>query len=151
MNIFILEDNAERCAVMRDCLADRFWQYPLHFFNDASAMIAVLKSKLPDSLLIALDHDLELLDDAGRCIDSGSGRDVADFLAQQSPVCPIVIHTSNAPAALGMELVLQDSGWVTHRVSPYDDTRWISEAWFPAVRNAIVDSALSRPRVSSAK
>ena len=53
-------------------------------------------------------------------------------------VCPVVIHTSNSQAALGMELVLKDAGWKTRRVVPFADTDWIQTDWFPAIRRAIV-------------
>jgi CheY-like chemotaxis protein len=147
MKIVILEDNAERRAVMADCLADRFHQYEARFFADAAEMIAFLETNLTDTIVLSLDHDLELQPTAaGRCLDPGTGRDVADFLARQQPVCPVIIATTNGAAALGMEAVLRDARWQTHRVLPMDDTEWIPREWFRAVRRAIVGSAtVERP------
>src|SRR2546423_12419540 len=123
---------------MRACLADRFYQYPAHFFDDAGEMIRFLDEHLADTLVISLDHDLDLKPGAdGRCIDPGTGREVADYLAAKEPVCPVIIHTTNAPAAAGMELVLHDAGWQTRRVVPFGDMEWIETHWFPAVRRAI--------------
>src|SRR5262245_54736246 len=60
MFIAILEDNEERQAVMHDCLKDRFHQFEIRFFDAADEMIKFLDRHLPNSILISLDHDLEL-------------------------------------------------------------------------------------------
>src|SRR5262245_8295076 len=111
MKIVILEDNDERQAAMRACLKDRFFMYEVRFFKAPAPMIEFLGQHLPDTLAISLDHDLELVPDAhGRHVDPGTGRDVADYLARQTPVCPVVIATTNAAAAVGMEAVLREAG-----------------------------------------
>ncbi len=139
MKIAVLEDNAERTAEMRRCLSDRFYQYDLRFFDDAAEMKDFLDKNLPETLLICLDHDLELKQlPSGEVIDPGTGRDIADFLVNRPPVCPVVIHTTNTAAADGMESVLKDSHWRTFRVSPLNDLEWIPTEWFRTVRRAIV-------------
>jgi CheY-like chemotaxis protein len=139
LKIAILEDNADRQQVMRACLSDRFYMYEACFFDDARDMIRFLDAHLPECLAIALDHDLELKPGSNnRCVDTGTGREVADYLARSRPICPVIIHTSNSDAAIGMELVLTDAGWKTRRVLPFDDTAWIIDDWFPAMRRAIV-------------
>ena len=90
--IVILEDNADRQAVMRRCLADRFDTFKAHFFDDAADMVRFLETNLAETLVIALDNDLDLKPGPdGRCIDPGSGCQVAEFLAARPPVCPVVI------------------------------------------------------------
>ncbi len=139
MKIVILEDNIDRQSAMRACLADRFYTLEAHFFDDSGEMVRFLDEHLANTLVISLDHDLELKSGPeGRMIDPGSGRDVADFLAARDPVCPVVIATTNAPAAEGMKLVLRDAGWKTRCVVPFDDMHWIETDWFPAIRQAIV-------------
>src|SRR5262245_11343622 len=139
MKIAILEDNEERQAVMRACLADRFYQYDSRIFDDSAEMIRFLAVHLVDTLAISLDHDLELKPGPkGRCIDPGTGREVADFLAGREPVCPVIIHTTNSQAAAGMVMVLREARWKTRRVLPFDDLSWIEADWFPAIRRAIV-------------
>ncbi len=139
MKIVILEDNSDRQAAMRACLADRFSQYDAHFFDNPAEMIAFLSEHLSDTVAISLDHDLDLIPGPdGRCIDPGTGREVADFLAQNKPTCPVILHTTNSVAAVGMETVLRDAGWKTRRVVPFDDMRWIETDWFFAIRRAIV-------------
>jgi CheY-like chemotaxis protein len=137
--ILILEDNAERRAAMERCLHDRFYQFDTVFFDSAAEMVEYCDANLNQAILIGLDHDLELRPGPdGRCQDMGTGRDVANYLAEKKPTCPIVIHTSNGAAAIGMEGVLQDAHWTTHRVLPMDDLEWIPTQWFRTIRRAMV-------------
>lgn len=142
MKIVILEDNEERQALMRDCLSDRFHQYEAVFFKNAAATIEYLKQHLRNTILISLDHDLELMPGPhGQLLDQGTGREVADYLTGQPPGCPIVIHSTNSAAAIGMRTILQEAGWTVHRVVPFNDLEWIAAEWFPTVRRAIVGTA----------
>jgi CheY-like chemotaxis protein len=146
MNIVILEDNEERRAAMAECLRERFPQYRVSFFATAPDAIEFLSTRLDQTILISLDHDLDMIAGSdGRVIDPGTGRDVANFLATQRAVCPVVIHTTNAPAAIGMQQCLCDAGWEPHCLAPYGHLTWIDEAWFPLIRRAIVDMALTEP------
>ena len=139
MAILILEDNADRRHAMRDAIADRFAQYPTYFFATAGEFIDYLRRTDKMPLAISLDHDLDLIPIAeGRLIDPGSGRDVADYLATMKPICPIVIHSSNAIAVTGMTMALEESGWDVHRVLPDADTAWVGTRWLREMRNAIV-------------
>src|SRR5438132_5373899 len=105
MKIAILEDNIDRQEVMRAYLTDRFYMYDICIFDDASEMITFLHEHLTDTLVISLDHDLELKPGPkGRCLDPGTGREVADYLATKEPACPVNIHTTNSQAAAGMEM-----------------------------------------------
>lgn len=117
-------------------------------FDDARDMIRFLTVHLAETVVIALDHDLVLKPGPdGRSIDTGTGREVADFLAAREPVCPVIIHTSNADAAVGMTMALKDAGWKTRRVLPFDDTEWIMADWWPALRRAIDRAALQDSRL----
>ena len=150
LKILILEDNGDRQRVMRDCLEDRFAQYSICFFATAVEMLWYLQSHLEESLMISLDHDLELVPGAdNRVFEPGTGRDIADYLASQPAVCPVVIHSTNSRAADGMEQILRDAGWQTSRVTPYGDLEWIPEVWFRTIRDAIV-AAIGTP-VSAAR
>jgi hypothetical protein len=137
--IVILEDNAARRGAMQRCLQDRFYQFDAVFFDAAGPMQDYCARHLDETILIGLDHDLEMQPAShGRCLDMGTGREVAEFLATRKPTCPVVIHSSNAPAVLGMETVLQGAHWETHVVLPLDDLDWIPTLWFRTVRRAIV-------------
>jgi CheY-like chemotaxis protein len=139
MKIVILEDNPERVRAMRECLTDRFSRFECRFFDEAAAVKDYLEAHLADTIVICLDHDLELKQSpSGETMDPGTGREVADYLAGKSPVCPVVIHTTNTSAALGMEMALRDAHWKTFRVIPFDDLAWVPTEWFRTVRKAIV-------------
>jgi hypothetical protein len=139
MKIVILEDNADRQAVMQACLADRFYTFDAHFFDNAPDATRFLADHLAETLVISLDNELELKPGPdGRWIDPGEGRQVAEFLAGREPVCPVIIATTNSTAAVAMEDVLRGAGWKTRRVVPFDDTRWIETDWFSALRRAVV-------------
>lgn len=141
MKILILEDNDERQHAMRECLQDRFGQYELRFFKSATEMIDAIKNHLNETLVISLDHDLEMIsEENGKLVDPGDGRDVSDYLSRQVPLCPVVIHSTNSSAVVDMEMVLQESDWTVSTVAPYGDLEWIEESWFPAMRHAIVRS-----------
>ena len=141
LQIVILEDNLDRRLVMLECLQDRFSQYDVRFFVTAGELIAHLRTHLDQVLVIALDHDLDLIPiDPRRNIDPGSGRDVADFLATVPPVCPVLIHSTNVPAAFGMKTALEEADWICERVIPGPGEDWIRDDWFPQLRNAIVSS-----------
>lgn len=150
MKILILEDNQDRRSAMQACLRDRFHQYETVFFENAKEMEAFLETNLSTALIISLDHDLELLaEHNGTILDPGTGRDVADFLATQPPSCPIIIHTTNSAAGDGMEFMLREAHWETHRVHPWGDLEWIQAQWLRTLRNAVVGSA--RPRKQAKK
>ena len=136
--IVILEDNADRRLEMERCLKDRFYQFDLFFFDNSQEMTHFLDTHLQDTLVICLDHDLELKAGPEHMVDPGTGRQVADYLASKAPVCPVIIHTTNSPAGQGMEAVLHEAHWKTQRISPFGDLEWISSRWFPVVRRAIV-------------
>jgi len=149
MTIAILEDNEDRIRVMSDCLADKFPFFQRRFFRSAPEASAWLERNLTTVICLALDHDLEPVPGSAPEYDPGTGRDVADFLAQRQPQCPVIVHSTNVPAAMGMELVLTDAGWSITRVTPYNDVEWIAASWLPAVREAIVQSAAVAHSASS--
>jgi hypothetical protein len=121
---------------MRSCLQQLFPSYEVNVFDGASEMIRWLKSHLRETILICLDHDLganRIID--GNLQDPGTGRDVADYLSEENPCCSVLIHSSNAMAAPGMMMVLEDAGCTCSRLSPYNDLEWVQEAWIPELKN----------------
>ena len=70
----------------------------------------------------------------GQRFEPGIGREVADFLAQHAPVCPVIIHSSNGPAAQGMQFCLERAGWSVTRVYPLDDLAWVERGWRPELQ-----------------
>lgn len=136
--IILLEDEQDRVDVMLHLIRPAYPQFTVKVFDRSREMIDYLKDHLASSVFISLDHDLPLYrDDEGELHDHGSGREVADYLANQNPVCPVAIHSTNIPAATSMQFVLNESGWSTFRLTPYGDLIWIEEYWWPIVKDAI--------------
>ena len=133
--IAILEDNSDRVGAMRRCVAEQMPAHELVTFDNADEMIVWLEDHLPQVVLISLDHDLPLvqLRDGAR-VDAGTGRIVADWIAERTPCCPVLVHTSNEYFAPGMMRVLRDAGWTHRRVYPHDDCAWVATAWIATVK-----------------
>lgn len=138
LKIAILEDNLDRQEAMKGWLNARLHSYEHLFFDEAAPMNAWLETNLAETLLVSLDHDLDLKPTGdGRWRDTGTGREVADWLAAHAPVCPVIIHSTNVPAADGMASVLSAAGWQVASVRPYGDLAWVGEAWWPLVREQL--------------
>jgi hypothetical protein len=119
-------------------LQSQLGSFELSLFDNAPEMISWLERHLDKTKLICLDHDLG----PNRCrdgsqFDPGTGRDVADFLASQNPICPVIIHTTNNLAAPGMQLALEDAGWSVSHVLPFGDLEWIPAEWIGEVERAV--------------
>ncbi len=147
MKILILDDESGRRTAMQNCLQERFYQYETVFFDNAKEMVRFLEANHGSALIISLDHDLgPTARSNGDASDPGTGRDVANYLSEHSPCCPIIVATTNSAAGDGMEYLLREAHWEVHRVYPWGDLEWISSRWFRTLRNAIVGSARPRNR-----
>ena len=102
----------------------------MRIWRDAPTMIVECASSLDDARLISLDHDL--LAQAGADRDPGNGLEVAEYLASYIPLCPVIIHTSNADRAWSMHNEFRFAGWTVDRVEPLGDD-WIPRFWLPKV------------------
>jgi len=128
--LLMLEDDAERMVRFRAVLAKR--DAELVVWRDAHRMIAEVASYLPGAGLISLDHDLEPESDT----DPGDGLDVAKYLANLSPVCPVIVHTSNGVRGDSMVGELELAKWKHHRVMPLGDD-WIEIDWYLIARRVL--------------
>ena len=135
--IAILEDNAERWQAMQACLADRYSDCEVVWRRSAPEMIAWFLENFDRTIAVSLDHDLEPLE--GGPDDPGTGRDVSNWLCKQPPSGPILIHSTNVPAAQAMESDLAETGWRVDHITPYEDLLWVREAWLPMFCRMIRD------------
>ena len=124
--LLILEDNNERIAAFQKTVAALGDGIELKVWRDAPAMIAESESFFPTTVLISLDHDLNPM--PGAKVDPGTGMDVARFLGDFMPVCPLLIHSSNTDRAYSMQNELRFAGWMVDRVGPLG-TDWIETSW----------------------
>jgi hypothetical protein len=98
----------------------------LVIWRSATRMVREIEPFLPSARLISLDHDLEPQE--GELEDLGDGIEVARFLAERPPVCPVIIHSSNGTRAQWMIGELELGGWNYRRVAPIGDD-WIEAYW----------------------
>jgi hypothetical protein len=137
MLLVVLDDDPRRAAAMREAVVT-IPGLTLLLFDNAPDLLEWLPGNLPRANTLALDHDLgpsRLRD--GERFEPGIGRDVADYLATQPPTCPVIVHSTNGPAAYGMQFCLETAGWTVTRVHPFDDLAWVERDWLPEIERAL--------------
>jgi len=132
--ILLLEDNEERVLGFKAVIASLGHDYELKIWRDAPTMISECEEFFPGASLITLDHDLNPAPEAKD--DPGCGLDVACFLGDFLPVCPVLIHSSNTDRAYSMLNELRFAGWPVDHIGPIG-SNWISSLWLPFARKLI--------------
>ena len=126
--ILILEDDSERIVRFRKALGNG-WTF--YIWNNAYKMVEELEELLPTADIISLDHDL--IFDIEDGVDPGDGVHVAKWLEEQTPVCPVIIHSSNEERVQWMMGSLDLGGWTYRNVLPFGDD-WIESFWAECVK-----------------
>jgi len=140
--VVMLEDEIDRLrrfdAILRTCRSVEFrhWRIADDFIREYASLV-----RPPD--LICLDHDL-FPENEGEP-DPGDGRDVAKFLAKQTPCCHVIIHSSNAHAADSMLYTLLEAGWDAERIAPWGDD-WIESYWWPTAKRWVTTERMRGPK-----
>ena len=134
--ILILEDNDERITAFERTVAGLGNDFALKIWRDAHSMIRECEEYFPITALISLDHDLN--PQPGVTTDPGTGLDVAKFLAECRPVCPVIIHSTNADRAHSMHNELRFADWVAERVGPIGEN-WVEALWLPKAREFLAN------------
>jgi ADP-ribosylglycohydrolase len=124
--ILILEDNDERIAGFKTAVAELGAGFDLKIWRDAPSMIAECEDCFDSAALISLDHDLNPI--PGGTTDPGTGLDVTKFLSECRPVCPVIIHSTNADRAHSMHNELRFADWISERIGPIGND-WIETLW----------------------
>lgn len=133
--ILVLDDDSERLAGFRAAHARLGGEHELRTWSSAPRMIADLERWLSGARLVSLDHDLYKTDENDA--DLGTGRMVADFLAQRPPACPAIVHSTNTDAAWGMHNVLSRARWQVEIVHHLNEPSWIEDRWLPVARRLL--------------
>jgi ADP-ribosylglycohydrolase len=131
--ILILEDNDDRIAAFQKAVG-KLGGFELKIWRDAPSMIAECEEFFPSTALISLDHDLNPM--PGATVDPGTGVDVARFLGDFMPVCPVLIHSSNTDRVYSMHNELRFAGWIADRVGPLGQD-WIKTSWLRTARKML--------------
>jgi hypothetical protein len=132
--LLVLEDNDERILGFESALSHLVPRLELKVWFDAPTMISELPLWFDQARLFSLDHDL-----VPRSVtdpDSGTGLEVAEFLARHAPVCPVLIHSSNTDRAWSMHNELRFAGWNVDRIGPIG-ADWIETLWLSKVRTLL--------------
>ncbi|MEN9362040.1 MAG: hypothetical protein RL095_3575 [Verrucomicrobiota bacterium] len=130
--ILILEDNFERQAAFRQVC--RELDLEVEIWNSAPRMIAALSTRPKEACIFSLDHDLYDPKE-----ELGDGMMLVDFLLQQAPFAPVLIHSSNSERSGMMRDRLLEAGWDVKRVPPLSmGETWIFTSWADKLRSLIL-------------
>ncbi len=124
--ILILEDNEARTALIRRAIMRLGHEFEVKIWSDAPSMCAECEAFFPDAALISLDHDLN--PPSGSRADPGTGVDVARFLGDFLPVCPVIVHSQNMERVWSMYNELRFAGWQVEQAGGMG-TDWSEMAW----------------------
>lgn len=137
LRLLILDDSNDRLDQFHSILKTWPEKIALTHWRTAIDFIAQVSSHLSAADLISLDHDLYSDDDC----DPGDGLDAARFLAGVTPVCPVIVHSSNVDRALQMVGVLENAKWSVQRVGAVGPN-WIGRDWSIVARSLMQRPAL---------
>jgi hypothetical protein len=132
--ILVLEDDQNRIDRFHAALRLIAPAAQILIWRSAKQMIQEVGPYLPSALLISLDHDLYPL--PGETEDLGDGLEVAKFLAQRKPACPIIIHSTNGERRRMMAGEFELEGIEARIVAPMGDD-WIEGYWAEVVRSLL--------------
>jgi ADP-ribosylglycohydrolase len=132
--ILVLEDNDERIADFNKAVHQLGNGYELKVWRDAHSMQVECEAFFNTTALISLDHDLNAA--PGSTGDPGTGLDVARFLGDFLPVCPVLLHSSNTDRVYSMHNELRFAGWTVDRAGPLGNG-WIGTSWLRRVRELL--------------
>ena len=132
--ILILEDNEARSALLRRAVADLGLEFEMKIWGDAYSMCAECEEFFSDAALISLDHDLNPAEGATR--DPGTGLDVARFLGDFLPVCPVIVHSQNMERVWSMYNELRFAGWTVEQAGGLG-VDWSQAIWSRCVREVL--------------
>src|SRR5687767_7979103 len=136
--VLILEDKPERRAEFERIAPTLGQDFELLFWDDAKRMQHECERYLPHAALISLEHDLNTPPGASADADPGSGLEVAKFLAEKTPVCPVIVHTANTDRSFSIINELRFAEWRVDRVGPIGD-RWIEKYWRPKAQQMLTE------------
>jgi ADP-ribosylglycohydrolase len=136
--ILILEDNPARVARIRHALASLGPGFDLRVWSDAHSMCVECEALFPNTALISLDHDLNPAPGATR--DPGTGLDVARFLGDFLPVCPVIVHSQNMERVWSMYNELRFAGWAVEQAGGLG-VDWSEAAWLRHARQLLANYA----------
>ena len=140
--ILLLEDNDQRIAGFQKAVAGWGGGCELKIWRDAPSMVAGMVDYFSTAALISLDHDLN--PQPGATSDPGTGMEVAQFLADFLPACPVLIHSTNTDRVYSMLNELRFAHWRVDRVGPLGED-WIETTWARRAREWMAEHSNTWP------
>jgi hypothetical protein len=134
--ILILDDNKERRASFERAARELGAGFEVRIWDCPVQMAKECEKYFPYAALISLEHDLLNTDH--------TGLDMAKFLADKRPVCPVIVHTANSERCFSMINELRFADWVVDRVAPVG-AEWIDRRWAPKAKQ-FIDGIYSQPQ-----
>jgi ADP-ribosylglycohydrolase len=135
-SILLLENNEALIARFRRVIRELDAGFELTVWQSASAMAAECEPHFPHAAMVALGDTP--VAPTGKGTDTGTDTepDIATFLGDFLPVCPVLIHASDADSASSTLVELDRAGWKADRVSP-SQPEWVETAWAHRARELI--------------
>jgi ADP-ribosylglycohydrolase len=133
-SILILEDNPARAALLHHAISQLGSEYAVKVWNNVHSMRAECEPYFPDTVLITLDHDLN--PEPGASADPGTGVELAQFLGDFAPVCPVIVHSQNVERVWSMFNELRFAGWIVQQAGGMG-TDWSEAAWLRCAREMV--------------
>lgn len=147
--LLILDDDLVRLHGFEEIAPRLGTDWAIRTWRDAHSMILELQENVQEAHLISLDHDL--YKDSPSDPDPGTGRAVADYLAKcASPICPVIVHSTNTDAAWGMFNELSSRGWKVSLVHHLNQSGWIEKHWLPVAKNLIASIGIKEEAIHRA-
>jgi ADP-ribosylglycohydrolase len=138
--ILILEDNEARAAALLHAIEQIGADYLVKVWCDAPTMCAECEAFFPEAVLISLDHDLTPR--PGANLDAGTGMDVARFLGDHMPVCPVIVHSQNVERVWSMYNELRFAGWTVEQAGGMG-VDWSETNWLQCARRLLSENSNS--------
>ncbi len=107
----------------------------LRFWPNGNSLIAGCAEWFPNAAVLSLNCEP---DPRGETVVTGTALDLARFIGDFPPVCPVVIHSSNAEGARAIIKELRSAHWMAEHIAPLG-ADWIERRWLSRVRTLLDD------------
>lgn len=129
--LLILEDTPARIAGFKQAIQASLHDIQPMIADTASYFKSLVTEHLSETFAISLDHDLH----PPGVVDAGDGMQIAQWLSDLKPACPIIIHTSNGEQGRRMHGVLEASR-CDIRLAGAIGEDWIDRDWIVEITAA---------------
>ncbi len=134
--IHILDNRDDCIAGFQQAVAASGNDLQLRVWRNANSMIAGCSELFPNAALLSLNCESDPR--GGDAVEMGTALDVARFIGDFPPACPVIIHSSNADGARAVLKELRAAHWMVEHIAPLGPD-WIERRWLVRVRTLLDD------------